>query len=143
MVSIIDFSYTGLFPAIIPFALISLSGVTIGAFLFRREFPRKVSVHSIVYGNVVTCFGFICGFIVFGWLANMAREFFDFFSFVTIALSIIGAYIVMENLLDRRTKLWYCMDIKEPYTVYQYYDIPFVGHLCFFNNILSRNFRRI
>ena len=85
---------------IAPIILFIFSGYTVGTLISNVFSNRKFKfVSALIFGNVILNFVFISGFIAFGLLSTMINGYFTFFTFLLIALSVLGIYLLSEKLI--------------------------------------------
>jgi hypothetical protein len=90
---------------VIPVIMMTLSGYTLGRIISRVLYLNSTLAINLTFGNVILNFLFISGFIFFGILTYAATQYFDIFTYILVALSVIGIYFILKQIINQRLKL--------------------------------------
>lgn len=88
-----------------PLILMIFSGYASGSIISKlRRSTTRGFLNDLIYGNVVLCFLFLAGFIIFAVLSFRANEYFTVFTYSTLGLSIFGVYLTIKKVIMYITK---------------------------------------
>lgn len=84
---------------IAPIILLMFSGYSVGRIISKVFNTDLTFVKALIYGNVILNLLFISGIIIFGLLVHFINGYFTFFTYLLVALSILGIHFVFEKLI--------------------------------------------
>lgn len=87
-----------------PLVLMLLSGYAIGRIIFTVSKIKTSFFKELLYGNIILTFIFISGFIVFGFLISSANLYFTIFTYVLIAFTSVGTYLIVKLQVATRPR---------------------------------------
>jgi len=83
---------------IVPIFLMVLAGYTVGWMISRLRKIKSDVLSDLITGSIILIFLFIFGFIIFGVIGSIVKEYFFFFTIALVILSIIPLFLLLKFL---------------------------------------------
>jgi hypothetical protein len=83
---------------IVPILLMILAGYAVGGIISRVRKIKSEVLRDLTSGSIILIFLFIFGFIIFGVIGSIVKEYFFSFTVALVILSIIGIFFLLKSL---------------------------------------------
>jgi hypothetical protein len=83
---------------ILPVILMVLAGYAVGGIISRVRKTKSKVLTDFTSGSIILIFLFIFGFIIFGVIGSIVKEYFFSFTVVLVVLSMIAAFFLLKSL---------------------------------------------